>query len=55
MFLSKYSLDRNNTIDSLFRTSDFFIAEYYDLRNTIFGGLRISPQVSIEILASSWF
>jgi hypothetical protein len=39
MFLSKYSLDRNNTIDSLFRTKytpDFLIAEYYGLRNTIF-------------------
>jgi hypothetical protein len=36
MFLSKYSLDRNNTIASLFRTPDFLIAEYYGLRNTIF-------------------
>jgi hypothetical protein len=39
MFLSKYSLDRNNTIVSLFRTqytSDFSIAVYYGLRNTIF-------------------
>jgi hypothetical protein len=39
MFLSKYSLDRNNTIASLFRTQytpDFLIAEYHSLRNTIF-------------------
>jgi hypothetical protein len=39
MFLSKYSLDRNNTIALLFRTQytpDFLIAEYYGLRNTIF-------------------
>jgi hypothetical protein len=39
MFLSKYSLDRNNAIASLFRTQytlDFLIAEYYGLRNTIF-------------------
>jgi hypothetical protein len=39
MFLSKYPLDRNNTIASLFRTQytpDFLIAEYYGLRNTIF-------------------
>jgi hypothetical protein len=39
MFLSKYSLDRNNTIASLFRTQytpHFLIAEYYGLRNTIF-------------------
>jgi hypothetical protein len=39
MFLCKYSLDRSNTIASLFRTQytpDFFIAEYYGLRNTIF-------------------
>jgi hypothetical protein len=39
MFLSKYSLDRNNTIASLFRTQytpDFLKAEYYGLRNTIF-------------------
>jgi hypothetical protein len=39
MFLSKYSLDRNNIIASLFRTQytpDFLIAEYYGLRNTIF-------------------
>jgi hypothetical protein len=39
MFLSKYSLDRNNTIASLFRTQytpDFLIAEYCGLRNTIF-------------------
>jgi hypothetical protein len=39
MFLSKYSLDRNNTIASLFRTQytpNFLIAEYYGLRNTIF-------------------
>jgi hypothetical protein len=39
MFLSKYSLDRHNTIDSLFRTQytpDFLIAENYSLRNTIF-------------------
>jgi hypothetical protein len=39
MFLSKYSLDRNNIIASLFRTQytpDFLIAEYNGLRNTIF-------------------
>jgi hypothetical protein len=41
MFLSKYSLDRNNSIASLFRTQytpDFLKAEaeYYGLRNTIF-------------------
>jgi hypothetical protein len=39
MFLSKYSLDRNNTTASLFRaqyTPDFLIAEYYGLRNTNF-------------------
>jgi hypothetical protein len=38
-FLSKYSLDRNNTFASLFRTQytlDFLIAEYYGLPNTIF-------------------
>jgi hypothetical protein len=43
MFLSKYSLDRNNTIASLFRTQytpDFLIAEYYGLRNTIFWGTK---------------
>jgi hypothetical protein len=41
MFLSKYSLDRINTIASLFRTQftpNFLVAEYYGLRNTIFGG-----------------
>jgi hypothetical protein len=35
MLLSKYSLDRNNTIASLFRiqyTPDFLIAEYFGLR-----------------------
>jgi hypothetical protein len=39
MFLSKYSLDRNNTIASLFHTQyapNFLIAEYFGLRNTIF-------------------
>jgi hypothetical protein len=39
MFLSNYSLDRNNTIASLFRTQytpDFLIAENYGLQNTIF-------------------
>jgi hypothetical protein len=39
MFPSQYSLDRNNTIASLFRTQytpDFLIAEYYGLLNTIF-------------------
>jgi hypothetical protein len=43
LFLSKYSLDRNNTIASLFRaqyTSDILIAEYYGLRNTIFWGSK---------------
>jgi hypothetical protein len=37
MFLSKNSLDRNNTTASLFGpqyTPDFLIAEYYGLRNT---------------------
>jgi hypothetical protein len=47
MGMSKHSLDRNNTVASLFRTQytpDFLIAEYYGLRNTIlWGGLRISP------------
>jgi hypothetical protein len=46
MLLCKYSLDRNNTIASLFRTQyipHFLIAEYYGLRNNIFWGLRISP------------
>jgi hypothetical protein len=51
MFLSKYSLDRNNTIGSLFRTQytpepDFLIAVYYGLRNTIFW--------VTEDLASGW-
>jgi hypothetical protein len=39
MLTSKYSVDRNNTIASLYRTQyipDFLIAEYYGLRNTIF-------------------
>jgi hypothetical protein len=44
LFLSQYSLDRNNSIASLFRTythtnnipPDFLIAEYFGLRNTIF-------------------
>jgi hypothetical protein len=39
MFLSKYSLERNKIIASLFRTlytPDFLIAEYYGLRNTVF-------------------
>jgi hypothetical protein len=39
MFQFKYSLDRNKTIASLFRTQctpDFLLAEYYGLRNTIF-------------------
>jgi hypothetical protein len=39
MFLSKYSLERNYTIASLFRTQftpDFLIAEYHGLRNIIF-------------------
>jgi hypothetical protein len=39
IFLSEYSLDRNNAIALLFRTQctpDFLIAEYYGLRNTIF-------------------
>jgi hypothetical protein len=39
MFLSKYSLDKNNSIASLFRTQytpDFLKADYYALRNTIF-------------------
>jgi hypothetical protein len=43
MFLSKYSLDRNNTIVSLFRTQftpDFLILEYYCLRDTIFWGTK---------------
>jgi hypothetical protein len=49
MFLSKYSLDKDNTIASLFRTQytpDFLIAEYYGLRNTIFW--------VTEDLASAW-
>jgi hypothetical protein len=39
LFLSKYYLEINNTIASLFRTQytpDFLIAEYYGLRNIIF-------------------
>jgi hypothetical protein len=43
MFLSKYSLDRDNTIASLFRTqytSDFLIVEHSGLRNTIFWGSK---------------
>jgi hypothetical protein len=50
MVLSKYSLDRNNTVASQFRTHytpDFFIAEYYGLRNTIFWVIRISPQATV--------
>jgi hypothetical protein len=38
MFLSKYSSEINNAISSMFRTQytpDFFVAEHYDLRNTI--------------------
>jgi hypothetical protein len=37
MFLSRYFVDRNNTIASMFRTHytpDFFVAEHYCLRNT---------------------
>jgi hypothetical protein len=37
MFLSKYSLDSDKTMSSMFRTQctpDFFAAEYYCLRNT---------------------
>jgi hypothetical protein len=55
MFHSKYSLDRNNTNASLFRTQytpDFLIAEYYGLRNTIFWGskdLASNQSVSIPI------
>jgi hypothetical protein len=43
MFRSEYSLDRNNTSASLFRTQytlDFLIAEYYGLRNTISWGTK---------------
>jgi hypothetical protein len=50
MFMSKYSLVRNNTIASLFRTQytpDFFIAEYYGLRNTIFW-------VTEDLASGSW-
>jgi hypothetical protein len=39
MFLAKYSLDRNNTIESMFRTQytpDFLVAEYYGLRKTTY-------------------
>jgi hypothetical protein len=49
MFHSKYSLDGNNTIASLFRTQytpDFLIAEYYVLRNTIFWG---SKDLALEL------
>jgi hypothetical protein len=41
VFPSKYSLDRNNTIASLFHTQytpDFLAAEYCGWRNTIFWG-----------------
>jgi hypothetical protein len=41
MFLSKYSLDINNTMFSMFRTQyiyvctpDFFVPEHYGLQNT---------------------
>jgi hypothetical protein len=46
MLHSKYSLEGNKVISSMFLTRfipDFFVAEYYCLRNTT-GGLRISPQ-----------
>jgi hypothetical protein len=51
MFLSKYSLDRNNIIASLFRTQytlDFLVAIYYGLRNTIFGGVLGSRLSFVE-------
>jgi hypothetical protein len=37
MYYSKYALDRNNAISSMLRTQyapDFFVTEYYILRNT---------------------
>jgi hypothetical protein len=43
IFHSKYSLDRNNTKASLFRTQytpDFLIADYYGFRDTIFWGSK---------------
>jgi hypothetical protein len=48
MWLSKYSLDRTNTISSMFRTQyspDFFVAEYHCLR-------RISPLLPLQGLYS---
>jgi hypothetical protein len=56
MLLSKYSLDRNNTIASLFRTQytpDFLIAEYYGLRDTIFWGSKDLASVGINSLCES--
>jgi hypothetical protein len=48
MFLSKYSLERNDVISKMFRTQhtpDLFVAEFYGLRNTTvpLGGLRRRP------------
>jgi hypothetical protein len=63
MFLSEYSLDRKNTIASLFRTQytpDFLIAEYYGLRNTIFwvtedlaSGVRSIPVLYFPAMAGN--
>jgi hypothetical protein len=60
VFMSKYSLERNNTIFFMFLTQytpDFFVAEHYMVCETIpHGGLRISPQagqtesVALDIL-----
>jgi hypothetical protein len=54
MFLSKYSLDRNNIIASLFRTQyspDFLKAEYYGLRNTIFWVTKDLARYMSDILS----
>jgi hypothetical protein len=45
MFQPKYSLHRNNTISSMFRTPNFFIAEYYGLRNISWGSKDLASGV----------
>jgi hypothetical protein len=53
MFLSKYSLDRNNIISSMFRTQyipDFFEAEYHGLQNTASWGSKDLASGSAPIL-----
>jgi hypothetical protein len=54
MFLSKYSLERNNAILQCFilYTPDFFVAEYYGFaKHYLHEGLRISPLIAIESYA----